>query len=150
QGEIHHPQQRGFAGPARPDQEMERAGRQREADFVQDVRPRAVAQQHLVEDDQAAISLPESKRSARMAQAYSASKATLGDSMTLGKESPGTTTRDDGQCGARLGGDGLRGRLGTLWRKESMRRTLQAFDRSGRLARPSYRRLAAEAWAQVV
>jgi len=85
-----------------------------------------------------------------MAQAYSASKATLGGDMTLGKESPGTTTRDDGQCGARLGGDGLRGRLGTLWRKESMRRTLQAFDRSGRLARPSYRRLAAEAWAQVV
>ena len=31
-----------------------------------------------------------------------------------------------------------------------MRRTLQAFDRSGRLTRPSYRRLAAEAWAQVV
>jgi hypothetical protein len=46
--------------------------------------------------------------------------------------------------------DGLRGLLGTLWKKESMRRTIQAFDRSGRLARPSYRRLAAEAWAQVV
>jgi len=80
-----------------------------------------------------------------MAQAYSSSKATLGEDMALGKESPGKATQDDG-----LRGDGLRGRLGTLWRKESMRRTLQAFDRSGRFVRPSYRRLAAEAWAQVV
>src|SRR6185312_14030032 len=77
QRQIHHPQQRGFAGPARPDQEMEGSRRQRETDLVQDLRPLAVAQQHLVEDDQAAISLPESKERARMAQGLISSKATL-------------------------------------------------------------------------
>ena len=85
QRQIHDPQQRGFAGPARPDQEMEGARRQCEADLVQDLRPRAVAQQHLVEDDQAAISLPESKERGRMAQAHSASKATLGEDMSPGE-----------------------------------------------------------------
>jgi pimeloyl-ACP methyl ester carboxylesterase len=74
-----------------------------------------------------------------MAQAPISSKA------TMGKESLVKATSGDGRSG-----EGLRGLLGTLWKKESMRRTIQAFDRSGRLARPSYRRLAAEAWAQVV
>jgi len=84
-----------------------------------------------------------------MAQGLISSKATLGNDMTLGKESPGKAISGDGPGSDGPPGDGLRGLLGTLWKKESMRRTLQAFDRSGRLARPSYRRLAAEAWAQV-
>ena len=40
---------------------------------------------------------------------------------------------------------GLMGRLAKL----SLLGTFNAFDRTGRLARPPYRRLAAEAWAQL-
>src|SRR5689334_4223096 len=125
EGEIHDAKQGGFAGPARPDEEMERARRQSEAGLMQDLGPVAVAQQHLVEDDQAATSLPRWMRSARMAQPDFSGKARPG----------------------RPGGQRSSGLMGLL-AKPSLARTFEAFDRSGRLARPPYRRLAAEAWAQ--
>src|SRR5579885_2161851 len=120
QGQVHHPQKRGLAGAARPEEEVEGPRRQREADLAENLGPRPIAQQHLVENDQAASSLPDSKGRARMAQGPVARKA------------------------APLA---LAGPIGIY--RQSMARTSHAFDRSGRLVRPTYRRLAAEAWSQV-
>src|SRR6266404_5654080 len=57
QRQIHDAQQRGFAGAAGPDKEMEGARRQAERDLLQNVGTGAIAQQHIVKQDQTVTSL---------------------------------------------------------------------------------------------
>src|SRR5215470_7741994 len=75
--EIHHPQQRRLAGPAGADQEMEGARRQVERDLAEDLGAGAVAQQYILEHDQAAASSRESRSGASIAQGPSGSQVAL-------------------------------------------------------------------------